>query len=54
MAQVTVPSNLHVLVKQKYDAAKACGSVVFSETKLAVIHANGIPVSSDLAPGDGN
>lgn len=37
-------------MKQKYDAAKACGSVIFSETKLAVIHANGIPFQLRYCP----
>lgn len=50
MAQVKVPSDLHVLVKTKYDAAIASVSVVFSDTKLAVIHANGIPFQLRYCP----
>jgi len=41
---VKIPSKLHLVVQEKYDAALKAGSIIFSETSLAIIRTNNIPV----------
>lgn len=52
MISIKIPSNLPVLVKEKFNAAKAAGALIFSDTELAVIRANNIPASIFVHPGD--
>jgi ATP adenylyltransferase len=47
---MSLPRNLPTLVRDKYNAAKLSGDLIFSPTELRIIHANGIPVCLVLTP----
>lgn len=40
--------DLPTVVRRKYDTAKAGKALIFSETRLAIIHTGGIPVWNQM------